>query len=91
MSFKYKINDSGGHLVTEYSVKTAADNSYYLTDFVSTIVHYKHAFAKQHGAGWQQLSSRREMSKWTLPMKYANDNHACVQTLLVGKRHRVVH
>ena len=24
-------------------------------------------------------------------MKYANYIHACVQTLLVGKRHRVVH
>ena len=29
--------------------------------------------------------------EWTLPMKYANYIHACVQTLLVGKRHRVVH
>ena len=24
-------------------------------------------------------------------MKYANHIHACIQTLLVGKRHRVVH
>ena len=29
--------------------------------------------------------------EWTLPMKYANYIHACVQTLLVGKCHRVVH
>jgi hypothetical protein len=29
--------------------------------------------------------------KWTLPMKYANYIHACVETLLVGKRHRFVH
>ena len=30
-------------------------------------------------------------NEWTLPMKYANHIQACVQTLLVGKRHRVVH
>ena len=29
--------------------------------------------------------------QWTLPMKYANYIHACLQTLMVGKRPSVVH
>ena len=35
---------------------------------------------------WQKES---KLLQWTFPMKYANYIHACVQTLLVGKRHRV--
>ena len=31
------------------------------------------------------------IGQWTLPMKYAYYIHAYVQTMLVGKRHRVVH
>ena len=37
------------------------------------------------------LTAQPRHLQWTLPMKYANYIHACVQTLLVGKRHRVVH
>ena len=29
--------------------------------------------------------------EWTLPIKYVNYIQACIHTLLVGKRHRVVH